>query len=371
MPNQPKKVQKKLDFIRHLEYLEKASSDKHSSEYEVIAFSKFIGSWKDGPYSLMPWDYSEINPGIPRTLILKTEVDLEFLPPEERELYPLRDNLIETPIAIVSLIFRTPLELGTVVRDGDTPIMISGQEDKYIDEELFLGTREFDSMEELFELILNIKEEHQQKFLLSVKLYHQALLLVEKRPDLAYLLLISAIEVLSNNYDIGEIKLPEINRKLANLIEKISEEDIREEITNAVLKLFRFHQRRFVKFIIDHLTDEFWNHQYLLKVKHMDILADFVKLGYSPSIGKVTPNELPDLLKNVYEQRSRTLHGGEPFPKAIFNQNVFYEEMSIVFPLTDEASEFQRDRECPIPRVHFFERLVNHVLKNFIKGNQT
>jgi hypothetical protein len=220
----------------------------------------------------------------------------------------------------------------------------------YIDKQLVEGESNLSELNDSLALIERLDPNCHQKFILAARLYHQALLIIEEQPDIAYLNLVSSIETLSRDYDIGKVILKEIDVKLAGLIEKIKDNDLKGAIEQHLLKKERLISRRFVTFILDHIEEDFWNG------------------NQRPEHGQIKPKDLEHRLTNIYKQRSETLHLGEPFQPQIFSPPLNNAE---VCPSNGVISIDRKwDNKDFIPYPHFFERLVNHVLKVYLKRNQ-
>lgn len=134
------------------------------------------------------------------------------------------------------------------------------------------------------------------------------------------------------------------------MIEAIEDRELRSKIEHSILKRERFIGRRFITFILDHIENDFW-----IKDKR-------------PEHGQIKPEQLPELLKRIYNQRSRTLHLGEPFPPLIFEPPLVGAEIDFCLGMT--VGEKRWEPKDFIPHVHFFEKLVNNVLKVFLQKNQ-
>ena len=89
-----------------------------------------------------------------------------------------------------------------------------------------------------------------QKFILATKMYHQAILIIEEQPDIAYLNLVSAIEALCQDEPIGSISLRDVNAGLADAVDTIQDEEVRKAVAAAAIKKERFIGRRFINFIV-------------------------------------------------------------------------------------------------------------------------
>ena len=175
-------------------------------------------------------------------------------------------------------------------------------------------------------------------------------MMIEEQPDMAYLNLVSAIETLCQKHDIGEVTLSDFDPKLAELVDRVENEDLRSRIGQTILGRQQFIGRRFAAFILDYMEEGFWTE------------------AKRPKVGKIKPEELADLLKRIYDQRSRTLHTGEPFPVSIFYPPILGAEIDFSLGVSNGERKWKPKEFVPHP--HFFERLVNHVLKTFLRRNQ-
>jgi hypothetical protein len=222
---------------------------------------------------------------------------------------------------------------------------------RVIDRSVIDGESNLRNLKKYFDLVINLNEKWHLKFILATKLYHQALLVIEKQPDLAYLNLVSAIEVLANEMQI-EKSIDDLNdMELKNQIDKIEDQELKQNIINALLNREQFIKKKFTSFIVNHIGDEFWQEE-------------------QPQAAKIGKGEIESVLSNIYIQRSRTLHDGEPFPPYIFEGALFGNVTDIPPFESMRVGEKKWDNKGYIPYFHFFERLVRHVLVNFIKMNQ-
>ncbi len=192
---------------------------------------------------------------------------------------------------------------------------------------------------------------YHQRFILSARLYHRAISSIDEQPDMAYLDLVSAIETLSQYHELEDLKLSDLNnKKLTKLVDQVSPTELKEKIQSAILKSNRFIKRKCVAFIFENLDESFWTDQ------------------RRPTIGRIQKGDLPQLLERIYDQRSKTLHNGDPFPGYIFYNSSVGEEISSSLGITMGEKHWNPKDFIPYP--HFFERLVNHVLKNFLEKHQ-
>lgn len=141
---------------------------------------------------------------------------------------------------------------------NNKPVTFSKKQFGWIDKEIISGKGNLNDISEWIELVKNLKAEYHQKFILATRLYHKALIEIERNPDIAYLNLISAIESLCKEYHIDPVALIDIHPDLDNLINRIGDNSLENEIKEAIIKKERFIGRRFVKFIIDNIEPDFW-----------------------------------------------------------------------------------------------------------------
>ncbi len=350
--------------------------------YEVYTDCAISGEWIYDPYFLLIDENFKSNQKANKKLKL---IITFFRYPRENIISPqtatkkeqfYHGGHIENEIVtLASLFLRKRFELGPMIFMGNKDVIARpikkqiktpNNEDKtknipapeiitinnpLIDPEIVEKTNNLNELTEWFKLLEKLDPKYHLKFMLAVRMYYQALFQIEKEPDLAYLNLVSAIEVLCQDTNIGEIKLTEINQKLAKLLESIDNVQLRNDIEKSILKEKKFIARKFSKFILNNIENNFWNEP------------------NRPNTGRITHEELPDLLMKIYQQRSRTLHSGELFPPfKTMMRFVPREEINkrAVWCL-DRIQWYPKDL---IPYPQFFEKLVNHVLKTFLRRNQ-
>ena len=338
---------KRMFFIKNLKEIQKKEEKTELIEFEIITDSFFRGDCQYGPYYFATWEISPKQNGKERKLLFRVK-QAESFQFSEGGLYRGKGIIVDELISLASLFYRKRFKRGPITRVND---ILKYHPLKYgtdmIDEEIIEGVGDLNELANWLDKVKGLNDKYHQKFILAVKLYHQAILNIEEQPDISYLNLISAIEVLSNDIKIDK-KLSLISKNFAELINSINDEKLRKEITEAILKKEKFIKRKFVKFICDHIEDNFWKSE-------TNIFSTVTNL-----------EDLKKFLNNIYEQRSKTLHGGVPFPRYVFFHPLKKSEIIIPGPSYRKKREWKKI----IPYPHFFERLVNHVLKNFLKRNQ-
>ena len=351
---------KRMYFIRNIEALKNEDVKSHVLEYEVIADAPIYGKFTHGPceaYYFTIWEISNKieQEGQERKLCLR--IRAAAFPTDEQPWKSATKSgfyhsggIPDELVALASLFLRRRLKLGPIVRMDNSPRLLSLRQG-WIDKPLIAGKSNLAEIPEWLKLIEGLDSKYHQRFILAVRLYHQALLMIEEQPDMAYLNLVSAIETLCHDYDIEEIPIADVDQQLAKLVDSIKDKDLRNKIEKKILERERFIKRRFVAFILAHTAENFW--------------AGQERLSY----GQIRRNDLPDYLERIYDQRSRTLHEGAPFPPLIFLPPIRGTEI-VDFSGDLVVGERRWKPKDFIPYPHFFERLVNYVLKTFLKRNQ-
>lgn len=342
----------------------------HRYEFEVTGDAPFVGELTYGPYYFCLWDMPPHMPGEKRLLCLRIT---------GKELPTLFPTIPQDFISLASLFLRRRLILGPVTRLGDRPSRFHTgfkSSSDYVDidvvcgeTETIVGETNLGDLSKWLPLTENLEKAIYDKYILAARFYQRALEMIETATDMAYLNLVSAIETLSSDTDIGRIEIASFDRGLSDAIRKVNPPDLREEIEGRIINSIPFIKRKFVEFIKRHVDDSFWDYR-----------------RRPETHGRVEPDDLEGLLKNIYDQRSRTLHTGELFPEYIYLSTKLtdishldyntaikrigrnYMEEIPGYSMTMDDRSWKAGEYIPYP--HFFERLVNHVLKNYLKANQ-
>ena len=346
--------EKRMYWIRNMEALKNKEIKSRSAEYEVIADTHTVGSCTYGPYNFTIWEISIKKEGEQKKLCLQIQ-EKEFSQNDKpwesanKHGYYHGGGIPDELIALASLFLRRRFKLGPMVRMDDKPIYIP-IEKKGIDIQLIQGKSNLAELINCLKLVEGLNPKYHLKFILAVKLYHLALQMIEEHPDMAYLNLISAIEVLCRETKINKPNLKEYDKNLALLVNRISDKQLRNKISNAILNKPAYISSKFIRFIVKHTEKSFWDYE------------------KRPLQGKINSEELEKLLERIYDQRSRTIHNGEPFPIYIFNPPIMGSEkllgLGVIF------GDKKWEEKDFIPNLHFFERLIRHVLINFLERNQ-
>lgn len=344
----------RMYFIQNIDSLKVQGAKSHVYEFEVIADAEIVGEVDYWPYHFRIWELpSNKRKGEERKLCLRTtqatpSMDKEPWKSATKSGFYHEKYIAGELVALASLFLRRRLKRGPVVRLDDEPLLSPGDKGR-IDKPLVEGKSKLADLGEWLKLVEGLKTNYHLKFILAVSLYHLAVLIIEQHPTMAYLNLVSAIEVLSREEDIGKVSLSCYDKTLAELVSLVEREDLGKKIEQAILKKHRFIKRRFVAFVMNHIEKDFWSAE------------------RGPVRGQIKPDKLPGFLKKIYDQRSRTLHDGKPFPPAAISPPLQGEEIDTRGMI---AGQRKWTPQQSIPNIHFFERLTNHVLKTFLKKHQ-
>lgn len=342
-------------LLKNIDAVEEAG-ESSSTEYAVKADHHFVGDWQWRCYHLRLWELDVTKKkGEDRLLNLRYEYDPDLFREQwrsaSRDAYYHGGGLADEIVSLASLFLRTHLSLGPRVRLDDDPEWIRLGHSGHIDPGLVRDRTDLGELENWFPLVEGLPDKVWQPFILSVRLYHQAIGMIEQDPDLAYLTLVSAVEVLAEEHPVGDVSLSDLDEGLARVVARVRPNDLREEIRNRIINREHFTRRRFRRFVIDYTGQGFWEHK------------------ERPDVGRIEESDLPELLNRIYDQRSRTLHTGEPFPPNIERPPMQGAEMSPSRGMSKTGRRWEPDEYVPHP--HFFERLVNHCLKEYLKRHHT
>jgi hypothetical protein len=189
---------------------------------------------------------------------------------------------------------------------------------------------------------------HAERLILSARLYSLALTQLDHDVDLAYQLLIAAVEATASDALAGfqptEDQMVTTKASVAALARKfgLSEEEVRLLALEAC-KGIPWASRKFVKFLLENCTDDLWGEDDVFRV---------------PSAFAPTPADFEDSLGRIYEARGRLTHGGKSFP-ASSGLGIGPMVSAKVIMAVDWAKK-------PFPSVVWFERVVNNALRGFI-----
>jgi hypothetical protein len=334
--------EKRLQFLRNIEAAE--TDPKRSGkayEFEVLADVPAHGLMQVGPIAIRPWDLAGSVVGDRHSLIFAM---LNLLGPEVGN---QGRGPPEEVCAFASVVLRRRISLGPLLRLDDRPMRIPSINAKQ-SPQLLAGKIDLGDLRSAIERIRSMPDDLHEPFLLACRFYQEALDLLDGKPDVAYLLLVSVIEIFVARLKLRQTEAdlsPHITAALARL-----EPAERVTIVQRLLEVDRGIQKNFVRFVLSHVRQSFWE-------------ASPHKL--SPAEGRIEQTELEHLLNRIYDQRSRMVHAGEPLPPNIENPPESFAEIDRSMEVTALGRKWRQSEF--LPYVRFFERLVQHVLMTFLE----
>jgi len=184
------------------------------------------------------------------------------------------------------------------------------------------------------------------------RLYKTALELIETRPDIAYLLLISTVESLAKvaftDYDPGEsskLATPQANAVQQRAKDFGLDDDQAKQLGIDACKGNPWLKRKFKRFLEDFISAE------ELAVKDTVFLV--------PDSFCAVPGELPKTFGKIYDARSANLHQAVPFPNSVgvgMGTSIPWQQLPTDWPFV----------RPDIPPVAWFERTVSHAINRFL-----
>lgn len=193
----------------------------------------------------------------------------------------------------------------------------------------------------------------------ALKLHHAAVTMIYFDPSIAYVMLVSAIECLAGYlYSDLTVAFEEVDKfqRLGEFLDSVDLSDSQVEALSEIkAKLARaeYHLgRKFRRFIVEFLPDDFWT-----------IADDLYDYSAFPTILK---GDLESFLKKVWGARSKNLHTGMPFPPYVdFGARKFVHPEAM--PAMMQLVRTDAGDEVFVPPFSWFERLVHSCLIEYLK----
>jgi hypothetical protein len=353
------------EWDRHLE--SGGKEQRQISEFEVLTRMHLTGVLDLGCVHLQFWEIPPVHEQTAvRAAYLRTvsypssEQPWKNLPPKKEQYY-LPGGLPNEVVVLMTLFTRAHFVLSRSLKAGGIPLMQrfpGGHE--VVRSDVDGQTIKLENVKRYFEMLkaLRLRErpltEQDRKrrrvepFMLAARLYHLALPLIYRDETLAYVCLVSAVESLLHDYDPDGIQLVDWNKEAAELVQgAVSDAEQYRAIEQALLKPLPLIKQRFKKFIVEHLSDEFWNDP--TRTRH-------TAFRFKDAL------QVEEYADRIYDARSSTLHEGVPFPPSILGWD---EEIPAGLGMYVGKKEW-KEKEL-LPSVRAFERLVHHVLLEYLR----
>jgi len=188
-----------------------------------------------------------------------------------------------------------------------------------------------------------------KSIILSVRLYSLALQQLERDTEIAYQLLFAAAEATATDalrdYKPPENEMIQTKKFVGDLAVSFGLcQEQADRLAIEACKDMSWAKRKFVKFLAENTTDEFWKEDDLFKL---------------PAKILPTRDKYESALKRVYDARGKLVHSGQPLPpSSTISGGSTIPIMAAMSVINSPANAF--------PPVVWFERVVNQALNTFI-----
>jgi hypothetical protein len=274
--------------------------------------------------------------------------------------YYFGGSLVDEILSLASLFLRSRIfVIASVVRSIGGPPMTKYEYDfSYIqpqrqaDRHLFdASLRNFVPLGEFLNEVRKLPEAFHHRFGNSARLYALALREIGVNDQLAYIHLVSAIEILSQDQalPIQRDPLQEVMDKIKALLD---EEKSRPEAKAELGNLFKHRKSlaRFIAFVSEHSQSS---------------VIEKPQTGFLEY--KIYRDTLPDALKRIYTARSNFLHAGAAM--YLSDPRKVPPECDYDFSAGQTIDNRKFPEEEKLPNISFFESLVRNCLLEYLKRN--
>lgn len=222
-----------------------------------------------------------------------------------------------------------------------------------------IGTHSLDQLA-LLSSIPTISSTRYVSLIRACNLYQDSLWIAESEPNLSWLMLVSALETAANEFNSShgspEERLRDSKPDVARILEDAGGPDLVKNVANLIEPSLGA-TKKFIDFILHFLPYE--------PEKRPD--AEWLRIEWSKASLK------KKVLNKVYSYRSRSLHGGVPFPAPMFEPPFYLNAASCPSekPLSGLASHSRGGTWLPddLPiNLHCFHYIVRGTLLNWWKA---
>jgi len=347
-------------------------------EYPIYSDAHVIGEYADstGPYHFL----NTIS--VAKNDLIKTSITLRvfdyiggFKPPDmskkTTELYHGGGSVDEV-VSLASLILGARLKAGGVSREIDleNDPMGKPRDSNYISAPYFVIDRDRVVLPDIrnkcdlreLNLLESIPVIHSSRYASLIKAarqYQEALWIAESSPNLAWLFLVTALEIAAND---------------SIQVDKDYESQFRELKPQVVLRLEKTGDQELVKDIAEHFKDT------VSVIKKFLLFIENFCPAEPPErppngLWKLdwTPKNIKKICEVVYKHRSKSLHTGTPFPRPMLEHATWVPETKIYAEVAltqntkvSAGGGVWEPNDCPIT-LHAFHQLTRGLLLNWWK----
>ena len=309
-------------------------------EVELLSDARITGEFNIGPVQYYLCDFGDPYPNHP----LRHAIGLNCY----NTVSISASNVAKELAGIMVVFLRRRIWAGKVTREKDRPARDFSYFQHKIDPKLVEASN-ITNCEQWIIKVLSLPSEDYSTIMAAVGLYHAAVMIIEQYPQVAYINLVSSIEVLAGHF-YGKRK-PNIGDCIQSGFKELLERFVDTEEGRAQFIEWQYTrekmQGKFIGFVEDTVPTSFWDAS--------NFVNDFDQL-YS-----VDKAQLNSVLKLIYDRRSKLLHQGLAFPRHALSGGNEWASKGII----DCGDDYQAGEA--IPAVRWFERLVNSCIKNYIE----
>lgn len=334
-------------FLFEEELIAVGTGKEHSfTEVEVKVQTRFVGEFEMAHFRFGIWDMGKLE-GEQSLCFRGASIHYSTSDRKEgsKDGFYHGSTPLEELAALFSLHFSSSFEVGQVVRSDDRPRRWSFHR---ADQRRELSGRNLEDAVSTIQLATNLIGDMKLPFMLALKFHSLALRQWKTEPEMAFISFVSAIEAVAQAYgreaDIG------FDKELDGLLSQICEDGLQQELRKTLWRRGAV-KRKVLGFIGEHTTDDFWKDPSRPN-------EDFLR---------VQPEDFVELMKRVYDARSKFLHTGAP-PPPVFKQTVLGAEVDP--SLWAQHGDRKWDRTDYLPHLSFIARLVQHNLLTFLMRHQ-
>jgi hypothetical protein len=244
---------------------------------------------------------------------------------------------------------------------------------------------ESQEMKQLLKNIAFMDSEVAKGVILSLRLYHSAIMTMYTEPEFSYLFLIMSLEAIASvvcgYYSLEESKVDGyLNSRFGNIISELS--DLPEAKINRVRKKLlsneHFTFKKVFQFVNKYCPDKFYSEEIddakpdrlysVITEKGKSIKKESKKIE---DLEKFDKSELKKILRNAYNARSRFVHSGDRIKAMIIVGHYNHYPVATLSEIQQAYSELVGDDinyDSYIPPLLTLERLVSYSIVNFISS---
>jgi hypothetical protein len=350
----------RMRWIRNLEKLTTAPP-RYSVEYEIASECRIPGllDYSEGQIICAPIYRAKSNDNLTLyNLVLQfPDEPSRHNPNADAKGYYFKDGVVGELLALMSLFYRCRFHLvssrvppkdprrSAVLKSEYSPLRVKC--DPAIHPPLFdsRGKNLAIGLADFLNAIRGIDSSLHQRLILACYHYARAVKEVGVDPEMVFIRLVSAIEVLSEHMKLSQREDILNKDRVAALIAE-SGLSPKEKSELKVVFDVRKSKKKFVRFVEQHCTGYIRGGNF--RARHL----------------KIKRKDLPTVLNTIYTARSRYLHAGEPMYLSMTTTKQKWD----IYPMQEMVVDNRKVSAAEaLPYAHFFEGLVRHCLLKYLE----